>query len=521
MYYVPAQQLNLQQIKNGQQEYGIQNTEVPKMKTMPWPMSKPKSHQKQIHVSLNRDYGNIAQQSLSPQATLSEYQYQQRSPLVDVSQLHMTNVPHHPIIQQSEDILYSCTFIAQLQGSYEMETSTGTVQVSVILPKVYELAEQYAKVKLVSNDGSALGEKFIYNELSCFQLCSANRKVEGVLMKGSNMKHSVEWWNAEDQSWSIWRRNRNVSFNLVQVDPNSRRNSLSSVCTVSTCPIVPYAIDTSAIGIDENPMRIRTELLQPKRPVFLNRSSTGPYSQTVSLQSNSNKFVLDGQSEQDPEKMFKHIKAQCEKNAILFKKVVDWGIANNPARRISRDERKYLSEGRFWITAHTEDVDEGEVPIDSLDDIKGAYQETSAGIYMQPDPKECGSLFQHRLLKDQHRCWLLERQDLGSERWQIRARQQEDGRWIDFKHKRMVIRVHIVPLSSILEKFDEEHLTSKNEIKKSLDFLFTSCNQEKLTRLKGRNLKHHIANLKVKLEKRYALSFGVRVANIAETIVVE
>jgi len=51
--------------------------------------------------------------------------------------------------------------------------------------------------------------------------------------------------------------------------------------------------------------------------------------------------------------------------------------------------------------------------------------------------------------------------------------------------------------------------------------LFTSCNQEKLTKLKGRNLKHHIANLKVKLEKRYALSFGVRVANTAETIAQE
>jgi len=54
-----------------------------------------------------------------------------------------------------------------------------------------------------------------------------------------------------------------------------------------------------------------------------------------------------------------------------------------------------------------------------------------------------------------------------------------------------------------------------------MDFLFTSCNQVKLSKLKGRNLKHHIANLKVKLEKRYALSFGVQVASTAESIIQE
>ena len=85
----------------------------------------------------------------------------------------------------------------------------------------------------------------------------------------------------------------------------------------------------------------------------------------------------------------------------------------------------------------------------------------------------------------------------------------------------MLIRVHVVPMSKILEKLGEEHFANKSEIEKSIDFLFTSCHQEKLTKLKGRNLKHHIANLKVKLEKRYALSFGVRVANAAESIAQE
>merc|ERR1719285_6043 len=110
-------------------------------------------------------------------------------------------------------------------------------------------------------------------------------------------------------------------------------------------------------------MRIRPELLQPGKPVFFNGSSTGCYSPTVILQPGSNNI----------EEMFKLIKAQCSKNAILFKKVVEWGIANNPTSHISQEEMEYLSKGRYWIAAHIKDDAEG-VKIDSLDDIKGAYQ---------------------------------------------------------------------------------------------------------------------------------------------------
>jgi len=158
------------------------------------------------------------------------------------------------------------------------------------------------------------------------------------------------------------------------------------------------------------------------------------------------------------------------------------------------------------------------VRVDTLSDIKGAYQETSAGVYTQPDPKECGSAVQHRLFKDLHGFWMIEWQELGSEKWQIRARQQEDDRWVDFKNSKMLIRINVIPVSRILEKLSHEHFSNKSKMKKTMDFLFTSCNHVKLTKLKGRNLQHHIVNLKLKLEKRMALSFGVRVANVAEAI---
>jgi len=520
MYSFSPQQL--QQMHHGQPELGMQNIEVPRAKPMSWPVSQPKQQQKRIHVSINGEYGNLTHSSLQAHTTFCEYPYQQRNSLFDVP-LHMRNVGHQRVIQPSaldDDILYSCKVIAQLQGNYEVESAAGRVQVSVILPKVAEHEEQYAKVQLISSDGRPLADKFIYNDFSCFKLCSEN-KLEGVLAKGSKMKHSVEWWNKDDESWIVWRRKGKVTFNLFQVEPSSRRSSISSICTVSTSPVVARSIDTSTLGTDENPMFIRPELLQPRRPVFMSRSPSVRFSPTFSFQPNTNSMFVGSSSvnsDQHYEELFERIKAQCLKNAGLLQKVVDWGIANNPERNISEDEAKNLSDGRFWIIAHSEDIGEGEVAIDSLDDIKGAYQESSAGVYMQPDPKVCGSDAQHRLFKDQHGCWLLERQETGCETWQVRAQQQEHERWIDFKNNKIPIRVHVVPMSSILENLGEEDLASKSELKTSIEFLFTDCNQEKLTKLKGRNLKHHIANLKVKLQKRYALSFGLRVTNIAEII---
>jgi len=60
------------------------------------------------------------------------------------------------------------------------------------------------------------------------------------------------------------------------------------------------------------------------------------------------------------------------------------------------------------------------------------------------------------------------------------------------------------------------------EMKRRIEFLFNSRNQKKLsTRLKPRSLKHHIVNLRVKLEKQFALSFALRIANIADSIVLQ
>jgi len=344
-------------------------------------------------------------------------------------------------------------------------------------------------------------------------------------MKGSNMKHSVKWWNGNDNCWSVWRRKGNVIFNLVRVEPNVRRSSISSTHSVSTGSIIAHSIGTPVLVSDDNSMLHRSELLQHTSPVFLNQSSLGqlghyPYVPPDS-QTSSKNVDFATPSDQQQEEIFELIKSWCLKNPMLFRKVAEWGSRTNRARRFTQEETEKLSKSRLWLIAHIVDVGEDEVSMDSLDDIKGAYQEISPEVWKQPDPHACGSDVQHKLFKNQHGRWMIERYDLKSEEWHIRAKELDNGHWIDIKNNKMIIQVYRVPMVKILEKLDEDLSESKTSIQKSIDFLFTSCNQLKLAKLKGRNLKHHIANLKVKLDKRYALSLGVRLANTAEAVTQE
>jgi len=282
-------------------------------------------------------------------------------------------------------------------------------------------------------------------------------------------------------------------------------------------------MDTPMLSGDDNTSTIRPELVEHRPPAFVHLYSNGHYPSTAgSFQSNSTNFRLGGaslKSDKQQEEMFELIKTQCSNNPVLFQKIVDWGMQNPPWRGMSEEETNSLSDGRLWLVAQRLKKDECEEMITcSLDDIKGAYQRVGDSIWQQPDPEACGSDIQHRLCKNQYGRWVMWRRSLESPEWQRRAQEMEDGQWIDLKNNKMIIRVNIVPMSKILKRMGEEGLTKKNDLKKTMDFLFTSCNQAKLGKLKGRNLKHHIVNLKVKLEKRYALSFGIQIANTARSI---
>jgi len=507
-----------------QPELGVPNISVPDIQNKPWPTSPPINQQHRIHVSINKG-GIVAQPALPSEKSPGDEVEGLGSSLVDAQKLnmHMTNQAVTPPASFDSDTLYNCKIIAQLQGNYQIETMVGSTQIIVILPEVPEQNDQYAIVHRIDSDGKDLEDQYIYEEPFWFTLNSANGNLRGVLRKASNIKHSVKWWDSNDESYTVWRRKGEVKFNIVQVEPKVRRNSISSVRTVSTSPIVASSVDTSMLGGDDSPLFIRPELLQ-RAPVFLHPYSNGHYcSTTDNMQSNFGNFwfgVPSEKNEEQQEEMFELIKTQCSNNPILFKKVVDWGMENNSELGISEEKTGSLSDGRLWVIAHTVDIAKDEVITGSLDDIKGAYQKAGNTVWQQPNPEACGSSVQHRLYKSQGR-WMMEWHGLESDGWQLRAQEQEDGQWVDFKNNKMLIRVHVIPMGSILKRMDKLVLGSKKHLKKSIDFLFTSCNQVRLVKLKGRNLKHHIANLKVKLEKRYALSLGVKITKAAESIAQE
>lgn len=117
-----------------------------------------------------------------------------------------------------------------------------------------------------------------------------------------------------------------MTFNLVQVEPKVCRGSISSVCTVSTSPILTQSIGTTMLGNNDNHSLIRPELMQHRTPVCRNGSFSAYYSSTESLAScpiNSGTEVPVLKTEQQQEEMFERIKAYCAKNPLLFKKMSD------------------------------------------------------------------------------------------------------------------------------------------------------------------------------------------------------
>jgi len=480
-----------------------------------------------------------SQQPMASPMSLNGYQSHSNTPLSHSSQLHGWNVNQQtlvPPLTLNDDMAYNCNFLGQLQGSYEIETRAGKDQVNVIVPTVAENEEQYAIVRRVCSDGEALPDQFIYQEATHFTLCSVDGDIEGVMKSGSSMKQSVNWENTLDGNRTVWQRKGEVTFNLVSVDSlaPSRRNSLSSVGTVSN-PGGSF-INSPLVGPKGMPMHIRPELLQhssepQSRPILTAASSCDSYASNDSsqpdLRSNKKEFPTDVNNCYQEQAMFELIKEQCVENPKLLKRVFHWAMKKSSTRPVSLEDVDKLSQGRLWITAHLPDChDDDEIEEhlrESLEDLKGAYREVSAGVWKQAEPQRNEPGEQHRLLKGTRGFWMIEGLNMESGNWQICAKEMPDGQWIDMKNDGRAILVHRIPMSKILRKLKEDDFEFEDqEVEKNMKFLFTSCNQKKLnSKLKGRNLKHNISNLKLKLEKQYALRFAVQVANTADSIVQE
>jgi len=474
---------------------------------------------------------NAALQPMPSPISLHDYQSQLGTPLMTSPRLDRWNV-NQPIVvpplMLNDDMVYSCNFLGQLQGSYVIETPSGLDQVNVIIPTTAENGFQYAIVRRVCSDGDALPDQFIHQEPTKFTLCSADGNVEAVLRKGSSMKHTVKWQNYLNGSQTVWRRKGEVTFNLVHVDSlaASRRNSLSSIEGTST--VFSSVCDSALTSPNGLPMRIRPELLQQSFMVENRhdlKNNLSCLSCTPNNNFKNNMCVGAPTYESDEQELatFELIKAHCMRNGSLRKKMVNWVETNYPARCLSPEEVSTISEGRLWITANVADSDYGveieERLQDSLDDIKGAYRQVGEGVFKQPEPQINEPGVQHRLLKSGQGYWRIEANDVDRGQWEICAQELPDRRWQDMKNNGRLIRVQIIPMEKILQKMGEGSVSRNLEVSKSIEFLYTSCNQKKLnSKLKGRNLKHNISNLKVKLKKQYALSFAVQVATTADSM---
>jgi len=488
-----------------------------------------------VPFSLDERSLSASQLPMVSPMSLNDYRSHSGTPLSHSPQITgwNANLQAIPPMTLDNEEVYNCSFLGQLQGNYEIETSDGPDQLSVIVPTVAEGGEPYAIVRRVCSDGEALPDQFIYQEPTRFILCCVDGNVEAEFARGSNMRHTVKWESVSDGQQSVWRRKGEVTFSLVSADSlgPSRRNSISSAGTTSTA--LSSCGPSPLIGPNGVPMQIRPELLQQNavshgRPLLTNGTHSSYVTNNGYNQAPNNNGAssTDVQSDHQEEAMFELIKAHCVGNSSLLKRIVHWGMKSRSRRRVSQHDVHNLSEGRLWVTAHPADFEEGaeidEQLQESLDDIKGAYREVRTGVFKQPEPQVNEPGAQHRLKKGPRGYWKIEAHDVTNGKWIMCAKELPDGRWIDMKNNRKVIRVKLIPMSKILEKLGGEFASENQQIDKSMEFLFTNCNQKKLnSKLKGRNLKHNISNLKVKLEKQYALSFAVQVATTGDSIAQE
>lgn len=251
-----------------------------------------------------------------------------------------------------------------------------------------------------------------------------------------------------------------------------------------------------------------------QKPTLLNVTSGS----TCTSEESYKRFITKAQKE---ELLFEKVKKYCRVKPTLLQKIVKWGLSEFPNLKAVEKTTEELSNGRIWVSASLDQSDgsfdqQGQ---DFMDDMKGAYQELEAGIYYQPRPQRNELGVQHRIRKSLLNLWVIEENDK-NDAWIPCAKESQGGEWVDLKNSRRMIKVQLVPILKVLEKMRSEE--EIHDVEKYLDFLFTACNQRKLiNKLKSRNLKHNIANLRLKLQKQYALNFSIKVAQAADAIALE
>jgi len=400
--------------------------------------------------------------------------------------------------------------LAQLEGSYEIDVPNRD-KIQIVLAARGDL--QFAIVQRLGSFGD---NRLIYDENSRFTLCSLDDHVEAVMLKGANTMYSLTWYN-NNGNLTLWRRigNKSSVTNNRDLQLMIRRFSRSSVS--SKVVEVPSKVN-SIEGLCSNP--VLGEINDGSAEKLCGSSSVYSYQSENYPPTVANSRVDQNFSDDD---LFALLQAQCTNDPVVLQKVLCWGIARTPNRKVSGKEITDLGNGRYWVNARlSESVEENcEKWKDIVNEINGAYQEVSTGMYLQPAPKPNEPGIQHRLRRSNFGYWIIEELSLEPDVWLPCTQELPNGQWVDCTSGLKIFRIQIIPMLDILNRMKDDW-SNFEEMKKRIEFLFNSCNQKKLiTRLKPRSLKHHILNLRVKLAKQFALCFAVSVANIADSIALE
>jgi len=307
--------------------------------------------------------------------------------------------PHEQFSMPNDN--YYCKFLAQLVGSYRVDEPDGG-QLEIVLAAQGD--QQYAIVRRLSPSGE---DRLIYEENSRFTLCVLNGDVEAIMLKGVS---SMQWltWYRNDGKPTFWRRT--TSNPAVVGKPTSRRKSkefLREVLGKST--VARRSEVPSGEGLCSRP-----EVLQPNDTVSVKEEINTPivYSSNTKKNGPSSSFNSPGTQNLSDEDLFNLLQEHCRDHVIL-QKVLHWGISRAPNRNVANKRIEELCNGRFWVSAWLSGraMEDDHKWQGVIDDLRGAYQEVSPGLYLQPAPKVNEPGIQHRL-RSSSGYWLIEKYDV-------------------------------------------------------------------------------------------------------------
>jgi len=401
---------------------------------------------------------------------------------------------------------YSCSFLRELEGAWTTDTpEEDEIRVTVACHG----NQWHAIVCAVKSGTGDVPDHVICLKKNTFTLRSMDGNVMAIMYRAMSTKNSLTWFSIFGTK-ILWHRKWELQ---VESSPRNSTSTESSgttqMCSTSSCsspsagtipelckPICNAEVSySSRVGSSSS--------LETQRLI----SVTSPYSLNKKLR------------EDDLIELFQN---HCTKSPSLLWKVLDWGISQIPNQSTDRLELERLACGRLWVSAfftkHTKKKKKTAWWI--IDELKGAYELVSPGVYLQPPalPGEPGA--QHRLRKNNYGLWFIEKHNIEKDEWVSCVQELHMGKWINLKNRELW-EIKVVSMLSILTRMTGR-MSEFGSMQKGMEFLFTSCNQKKLnSNLKARNIKHNIANLHIKLEKQRSLCFAIRVASIADSIALE